>query len=330
MGTPRLHPAVLQRQQRRRSDGNGQVDPGSVGSPATAKNVITVGASENDRRANWACDPSLAYTRLCGTRWAEHDLHLWQRLARLGFRSIRCETTRAPGTPSRWRRSAAAGPTDDGRIKPDVVAPGTWTLSGYSNMFQQQYDGAPNPQNGAYQYRRVGFPARRRLQVHGRHVDVDSARRRRRRGGAGLLSEEPRAPGQRGAGEGDAHQLGRRSARREQRRGPRQRAIPIPNMHEGWGRVDLANATDDSAAVCWTKTATLSTGDTATLHFTVSAAGRPFKVTLAWTDYPSTDIGRRESRQRSGPRGRSRRTARSTWATCSQAAGRRLAECRTA
>ena len=49
--------------------------------------------------------------------------------------------------------------TADGRIKPDVVAPGTWTLSGYSDLYQQLYDPAPNAQNGRYQYDGWGAPA---------------------------------------------------------------------------------------------------------------------------------------------------------------------------
>ena len=64
-------------------------------------------------------------------------------------------------------------------------------------------------------------------------------------------------------------------------------ALPIPNLHEGWGRVDLANATDNTQQVS-DETAPLTTGATATYTFTVSEVGRPFKATLAWTDYPST------------------------------------------
>ncbi|NTW00027.1 MAG: S8 family serine peptidase, partial [Oscillochloris sp.] len=42
-------------------DFNGEVDSESIGSPATAKNVITIGASENDRQNHYECDTSLAY-----------------------------------------------------------------------------------------------------------------------------------------------------------------------------------------------------------------------------------------------------------------------------
>ena len=53
---------------------------------------------------------------------------------------------------------SSRGPTDDGRIKPDVVAPGTWILSGYSNLYQEGYGDPVNPQNGLYQWDGWGMP----------------------------------------------------------------------------------------------------------------------------------------------------------------------------
>mgnify|MGYP000514808905 CR=1 FL=1 len=44
------------------TDADGFVDLDSMGSPGTAKNVITIGASENDRQGNWDCDSFLTYT----------------------------------------------------------------------------------------------------------------------------------------------------------------------------------------------------------------------------------------------------------------------------
>ena len=43
------------------ANANGVIDNDSIGSPATAKNVITIGASENDRQGNYQCDTSLTY-----------------------------------------------------------------------------------------------------------------------------------------------------------------------------------------------------------------------------------------------------------------------------
>lgn len=90
---------------------NGIVDLGSVGSPGTAKNCITVGASESLRPA---------ISKKWGTPWP----------------------TDYPAAPLRddlWADNAdgmaafsSRGPTRDGRIKPDVVAPGTAILSAHS------------------------------------------------------------------------------------------------------------------------------------------------------------------------------------------------------
>lgn len=69
----------------------GNAGPGAqtVGSPGTAKNVLTVGASENNRP----------------DQDADSD------------------------DPNSMASFSSRGPTADGRIKPDVVAPGTWILS---------------------------------------------------------------------------------------------------------------------------------------------------------------------------------------------------------
>ena len=64
-------------------------------------------------------------------------------------------------------------------------------------------------------------------------------------------------------------------------------ALPIPNMHEGWGRVDLANATDGSHQFD-DETSPLATGTNATFNFPMPTPGLPFRVTVVWTDYPST------------------------------------------
>ena len=69
----------------------GNAGPGAqtVGSPGTAKNILTVGASENNR-------PDID---------SDSD------------------------NPDSMASFSSRGPTADGRIKPDVVAPGTWILS---------------------------------------------------------------------------------------------------------------------------------------------------------------------------------------------------------
>ncbi len=69
--------------------GNAGPGPQTVGSPGSAKNILTVGASENNR----------------ADQGANGD------------------------DPNEIANFSSRGPTKDGRIKPDVVAPGTWILS---------------------------------------------------------------------------------------------------------------------------------------------------------------------------------------------------------
>ncbi|MDG1551183.1 MAG: S8 family serine peptidase, partial [Candidatus Poseidoniaceae archaeon] len=74
------------------ADSNGEVDLDSLGSPSTAKNSITIGASENYRPIYGGSADNIS--------------------GMAGFSS--------------------RGPTDDGRTKPDFVAPGTFILSTFS------------------------------------------------------------------------------------------------------------------------------------------------------------------------------------------------------
>jgi serine protease AprX len=84
---------------------------GTVGSPATAKNVIAVGASENDRtdlRDEYADDPSQVAV------------------------------------------FSSKGPTVDNRFKPDLVAPGTFILSTRSSLASDDHFWSPFNQYYAY------------------------------------------------------------------------------------------------------------------------------------------------------------------------------------
>lgn len=88
----------------------GTIDPGSICAPGTAKNCLTVGASENLR-------PTVADT------WKDHSS--------TGFG----EPIRSDPVANNAEGMAAIssrGPTSDGRFKPDVVAPGSYVLSARS------------------------------------------------------------------------------------------------------------------------------------------------------------------------------------------------------
>ncbi len=90
----------------------GNAGPGAqtVGSPGTAKNVLTIGASENNRpdQGDDADDPNTMAS------------------------------------------FSSRGPTSDGRVKPDVVAPGTWVLSVRATQAPDGSFWAPFNQDYAY------------------------------------------------------------------------------------------------------------------------------------------------------------------------------------
>jgi serine protease AprX len=96
-------------------DRDGRVDPQSLSSPATAKNCIAVGASESNRP-----DVALRY----GTAWPSR------------FPAPPIVDDYLADGPQGMAAFSSRGPTADGRIKPDVVAPGTCILSARSSLAQ--------------------------------------------------------------------------------------------------------------------------------------------------------------------------------------------------
>jgi len=95
------------------ADANSVVDADSIGSPGTAKNVLTVGASENNRAT-----VGMTYSNNYG--------------ALIDADTIANNTSGMAAFSSR-------GPTDDGRIKPDLVAPGTLVTSMRSSAANVTY-----------------------------------------------------------------------------------------------------------------------------------------------------------------------------------------------
>jgi serine protease AprX len=97
--------------------GDGIVDLDSVGSPGTAKNCLTVGASENNRPHGSTPTPGI------DANWSQLR---WPTLAAAGHVSDDVEGMAA---------FSSRGPVDGERTKPDVVAPGTNIASMLSARF---------------------------------------------------------------------------------------------------------------------------------------------------------------------------------------------------
>jgi len=121
------------------SVGNRQAAPGfvnwlSIGSPATCKNALTVGASRSARtQGGWS---TLTY----GSIWPDE------------FPGPPTSTTPVSGDAEGLGAFSGRGPCDDYRIKPDLVAPGTDIISCKSSRAPIRNFWGPDPANPSYAF----------------------------------------------------------------------------------------------------------------------------------------------------------------------------------
>jgi PKD repeat protein len=255
-------------------DGDGVVDADSILAPGTAKNCITVGASENLRPTPSPNPDSGAY----GASWPDD------------FPAEPIFSDAIADAPSGMAAFSSRGPTDDGRIKPDLVAPGTWILSAYSQAYHpddggSQEDGWGTPPNRWYKYMggtsmATPLAAGAATLVRDYYNDV-----------AGLASPSSalvKATLVNGAYDMTPGQYGP---------GAQQELVGRPDNAQGWGRVDLANSLLPTAPRSWwydDHSAGLHTGDALTYTSSLTRAlivtdsNVPLRVSLVWTDYPGT------------------------------------------
>jgi serine protease AprX len=273
---------------------DGVVDSDSIGSPATAKNVITIGASENQRSDNFPCDLNLTYTsrdayqsgQTCASMGGINQLGTWGSRYPDRFATNPIASDLTAGNQEQMAGWSSRGPTDDNRIKPDVVAPGVWILSAYSSLHQEGYGDPVNPQNNAYQVDGYGMPFSQEYKYFG-----------------GTSMSNPIAAGVATVIRDyyqKAHSLSASAALvkatlinssvdllDENNDGANDNDFPIPNVHEGWGRINAANATDGTAKFVDNTSAGLNTGGVKTYNAVTS--GGLLKISVVWTDYPSTE-----------------------------------------
>jgi subtilisin family serine protease len=265
------------------ADGNGGVDGDSMGAPATAKNVISVGASENARTDGYPCDAGKE--AVCAYQGGANQVFTYGSAWPFDFPANPLKDDPSAGNSEQMAAFSSRGPTDDGRIKPDVVAPGTWLLSGYSALYRAGYDSAPNPQDGLFQYDGWGYPASGEY----KYMGGTSMANPLVAGGAAVVRDYYQQVHGHAASAALVKATLVNSAvdlLDENNDGIGDNAFAIPNFYEGWGRVDLAAATDGSREFR-EESAGLQTGGTRAYSFSVSAS-TPFKVSLAWSDYRGT------------------------------------------
>lgn len=228
--------------------GNDGPNPNTTGSPGNAKNVITVGASENYRTPF----ETSSYDQ-CGIFPSEADNA--QDIASFSSR----------------------GPTDDQRIKPDIVAPGTLILGAASQST------AYNGSGVCIQY----YPSGQTLYAasSGTSHSTPAAA-----GAASLLDYFYRVNF---GGQSPSPAMVKaylvNSARYLTGSGAND-TLPSPN--QGFGRVDLGRAFDQTPRFLVDQTTTFSSsGQVYEFNGAIVDSQKPLRVTLAWTDAPGPTSG---------------------------------------
>jgi len=251
----------------RDNDSNGAVNLGSVGSPATAKNVLTVGAAENDRPAGSGGYSSYTW----GTVWP----------TRYPVKPIKTDLISYSATTAPYRQGMAAfssrGPTQDNRIKPEVVAPGTDVISTKSSVGGYLWANyAPNSKYCFSGGTSMATPLAAGTAALMRQYAVE-------RGGvtnpSAALLKAMLVGGARSLAPG---QYGSTNATQE---------IPAasPNNVEGWGEANLADTVHPRGnMVRLFDRIGPASGATNTFDIAVTASNTPLDIALCWIDYPAT------------------------------------------
>lgn len=197
--------------------GNEGPNSGTISAPGTAKNAITVGATENYR-------PSFG-------SYADNINHVAQFSSR--------------------------GPTRDGRIKPDVMAPGTFILSARSSLAPDSSFWANHDSKYAY----MGGTSMATPIVAGNVAQLREHFIKNR----GITPKPSLLKAALIAGATDV-------------------GLGFPNGNQGWGRVTLDKSLNTAFV---NETSSLSTSQKATYSFNATS-GKPLKISLVWSDAPAS------------------------------------------
>jgi serine protease AprX len=237
---------------------DGKIDFGSVTSPGTAKNCITVGASEN-QRPEWN-------SNTYGSWWPKD----------FSSRPISTDPMTDSSTTDVVAFSSR-GPTADGRIKPDVVAPGTFILSTRSRYIAQNHFGwAKFPPNKDYFF--DGGTSMATPLTAGAVAVIRQYLRTK------INIPKPSAALIKAALIHGAHRMTYRYAAEQ--------VYGLYDMEQGWGLVNVKDSLDPPSGkiVYKDNTEGLETGEVATFEAQVDSSDNPFKVTMVYTDYPGTTL----------------------------------------
>jgi len=213
------------------SAGNAGPDSQTLDSPATGKNVIATGASET----------------VSGTESQTYGLY--------------------DDGPDTMADFSSRGPCEDGRIKPDLVAPGTWIASLASSAAPNEAAIAWVTIDNYYVY--MGGTSMSGPFASGAAADFMQYYR------STHTNATPSPALVKAALINSAAELD------ENNGGPG----PIPNYDEGWGRITLTNIIGSSRVYEYVdQTVLLTTGQEYDQHVFVQNSDQSLKITLAYTD----------------------------------------------
>jgi len=244
---------------------NGVIDPDSIGAPATAKNLLTVGAVENDRAPGSGGFSGNTY----GGLWPSD------------YSALPIKTDYVSQSAAISNQGMAAfssrGPTDDGRMKPDVVAPGTDVISARSRAVGAGSGWGIHP-NGNYNFNggtSMSTPlvagaaslVRQYFQQYRNHPSPSAALIK----GTMMHGARSLFPGQYGTN--SFLEIPDRQ----------------PNSVEGWGQVDLEGTLFPDQANWFFIDESIGLDTPGQFHTTVFyAEPGPIKITLNYTDFPAS------------------------------------------
>jgi hypothetical protein len=240
------------------ADGNGSVDDGSLLGGAAAKNVLSVGGCESKATPQPDVTP-LIYSQFEGVFPGT-------------FTSAPLREDSSVGAEAGMAAFSSRGPTRDGRIKPDLVAPAT-AIPTLSSGATAATAGIPLTEVAGYALAYGTSMAAAAATATLASMRPPLAEVQEVEPSAALLKAflvngcEDLAPGQYGEQKAEIP--------------------PAPNVVEGWGRMDPEVF---SRAGSWVKVLDDKEGmrlDESRVFRLEVTSGKELRITLAWSDYPS-------------------------------------------